>query len=731
MIITALVAVDVKHPRAKKEYSYLVPEGMASSINVGDLVCVPFNNIKVLGVVTQLSELTENSSDNKLKEIISKEAVSLPSCIMHLARVLAKYYGSAVIDFLKLMLPPKVNVKKLTFYCVCSTEKVISNRAVNQKQIYEFIIKNGPTTAQNISEKLKIPLSSVRSALTALSKKGIVKKEYRAIRRKPMAFSSVKNHSHINLTKQQQSAIESITNIFSNSKKTTLIYGVTGSGKTEVYIRVIQNVLSQGKSVLVLVPEISLTPQMLSIFRQRFPGKTAVIHSRLSSGERFDEWQRIYSGSATVILGARSAVFAPIRDLGMIIIDEEHEASYKNGEHPYYDARLVAQFRAKLENAMLLLGSATPSVESFYKVAKGEYALVKLTKRASGRPLPKMEIIDMKSELKSGNRHIFSRKLLAGIKETLESNKQVILFLNRRGHSTFVICRDCGFVLKCKYCDISLTYHFKEKKAKCHYCGYTVKAPDLCPQCNSENIRYFGAGTEKVEQEVRRFFPSYKVLRIDSDSTSKKGSMEKMLLDFKKGVAQILIGTQAVAKGLDFPNVALVGIVSADTALNMPDFRCGERTFQLITQVAGRAGRGDTPGRVYVQTYAPEAFAIKSACSLDISGFYQDELKMRYKALYPPFCHMLNIRFKGFYEDEVKKEAENVKNMLYQNYNQEVKIYGPVPAPKSKIKENYRYNILLKSNRVQVLSDICNYMQNSYKNRSVDIAWDMGPLDLL
>ncbi|MCG1012100.1 primosomal protein N' [Tepidanaerobacter sp. GT38] len=730
MIITASVAVDVKHPRAKKEYSYLVPEHLTSSINVGDLVCVPFNNVRVSGVVTQLTELNQVPKF-KLKEIISKETVSLPNSLVHLSRELAKYYGTALIDFLKLMLPPKASTKNLTVYFISSVDKAISNKAFIQKQVCEFIVKNGPSTAQNISEQLEISISSVRSALTALIEKGIVKKEYRAVRRKPIVLSAEDSSKDIKLTEQQISAIETINNIFSSSKKTTLIYGVTGSGKTEVYIRAIQNVLSQGKRALVLVPEISLTPQMLSIFHQRFPGKTAVIHSRLSPGERFDEWQRIYSGSASVVIGARSAVFAPIQDLGMIIIDEEHEASYKNGEHPYYDARLVAQFRAKHENAMLLLGSATPSVESFYKAAKGEYALVKLTKRVSGRPLPKMEIIDMKAELKSGNCHIFSRKLLAGIKATLEADKQVILFLNRRGHSTFIICRDCGFVLKCRHCDISLTYHFNEKSAKCHYCGYTVKAPDLCPKCNSENIRYFGAGTEKIEQEIRRFFPDCRTLRIDSDSTSKKGSMEKMLFDFKKGAAQILIGTQAVAKGLDFPNVALVGIISADTALNMPDFRCGERTFQLITQVAGRAGRGDTPGRVYVQTYAPESFAIKAACNLNISGFYQDELKMRYKAVYPPFCHILNIRFKGRHEEEVKREAENIRAILYQKYDKEAEIYGPVPAPKSKIKENYRYNILLKSIKIQVLTEICNELQTINDNSRVDIAWDMDPQDLL
>jgi primosomal protein N' (replication factor Y) len=731
LIITASVAVDVKHPRAKKEYTYLVPERLASSMNIGDLVRIPFNNIKSYGVVTGLFDSMEETADYKLKEVISKEAVSLSAELVDLSRALAKYYGTPIIDFLKLMLPPKVNIKKESVYSICSTDKVISSRAFNQKKVFEFILNNGTVTANHISVSLNISLSSTRSALTALIKKGIIKREYRAVRRTPKVISDEKSYGHINLTMEQQKAVTTIIENYFSSKKTTLVYGVTGSGKTEVYIRAIDRVIQEGKSALMLVPEISLTPQMLSIFRRKFPGQTAVIHSKLSLGERFDEWQRIYSGEASVVLGARSAIFTPIRDLGIIIIDEEHETSYKNGEHPYYDARTVARFRTKNQNAMLVLGSATPSVESYYKVAMGEYLLVKLTKRVSGRPLPKLEIIDMKQEMKSGNRHIFSRKLLYGMKNTLESHKQVILFLNRRGHSTFVICRDCGFVLKCKYCDISLTYHFEDKSAKCHYCGYSVKAPDLCPKCRSKNIRYFGAGTEKVEQEVKRIFPEYRTLRIDSDSTSKKGSMEKMLWKFKKGAAQILIGTQSVAKGLDFPNVALVGIISADTSLNMPDFRCGERTFQMITQVAGRAGRGNTPGVVYVQTYAPESFAIKAACDLNITGFYQEELKIRHKALYPPFCHMLNITFKGRYEDMIKKEADKVKKMLVEKYKNHIEIYGPVPAPRSKIKDNYRYNILLKSRQLQTLIQTCEYMQALNKNSQVDMAWDMDPQDLL
>ncbi|AEE91615.1 Primosomal protein N [Tepidanaerobacter acetatoxydans Re1] len=731
MIKTCLVAVDVRHPKAKREYTYLVPEDIASSINIGDLVCVPFNNIKVTGVVTELFDFIEKTTDYELKAVISKEAISLPMELVDLSKLLAEYYGTPIVDFLKLMLPPKVSSKTESVYSVCSTDKVISSRAFNQKRVLEYLKNVETATVHDISENLKMPIASVRSALTALTEKGVIKRDYRVVRRRPMVITTNNICEHINLTIEQQNALTTIIKNFNDSKRTTLIYGVTGSGKTEVYIRAIENVLKAGKKVIMLVPEISLTPQMLSIFRSRFPGKTAVLHSKLSQGERFDEWQRIYSGEALVVLGARSAIFAPIKDLGMIIIDEEHESSYKNGEHPYYDARTVAEFRAKKQNASLVLGSATPSVESFYKAAKQEYSLAKLTKRVSGRSLPKLEIIDMREELKSGNRHIFSRKLLSGMKETLEKHKQIILFLNRRGHSTFVICRDCGFVLKCKYCDIALTYHFEDKSGKCHYCGYSIKAPDICPKCKSRNIRYFGAGTEKVEQEVKRFFPKCRTIRIDSDSTSRKGSLEKMLLNFKRGGAQILIGTQTVAKGLNFPDVALVGIISADTALNMPDFRSGERTFQLITQVAGRSGRGDTPGMVYVQTYTPESFAIRAACNFDISGFYQEELKIRREALYPPFCHMLNIVFKSRYEDLIKKEAEEVRQILYQKYNNDIEIYGPVPAPRSKIKDNYRYNILLKSKQIQTLVNICNHMQILNNNRKVDMSWDMEPLDLL
>lgn len=734
MINACLVAVDVKHPKAKKEYTYLIPKDMQSSINLGDVVRVPFANMKTTGVVTELLDTSScEPAAYKLKSIIDKEPVSLPAELLELAKSLSKYYGTPLIDFLRLMLPPSLGYKTERVYFLQSNadNSKISKRAFNQKQIFDYIAKAECATESEISKNLKIPLSSVRSALTALCKKEIIKKDYKIVRRKPFSISYSSSSQDIILTEEQEKAIKTIVESYYNSKKTVLLYGVTGSGKTEVYLRAIDEVIKTGKKVLMLVPEISLTPQMLSIFQNRFKDKTAVIHSKLSAGERFDEWQRICSGKALVTLGARSAIFAPIQDLGMIIIDEEHETSYKNGEHPYYDARMVAQLRAKQQNALLVLGSATPSVESFYRACKGEYLLAELTKRVSGRHLPKLEVIDMREELKAGNRHIFSRKLLHGMKETLEQKKQVILFLNRRGHSTFVICRDCGFVLKCKYCDISMTYHFEDKTARCHYCGYTIKAPDICPKCSSRNIRYFGAGTEKVEEEARRFFPQYSTIRIDSDSTRKKGSLEKMLASFKKGNAQILVGTQSIAKGLDFPNVTLVGIISADTILNVPDFRSGERTFQLITQVAGRSGRGETRGKVYVQTYNPESFAIQAACNFDIEGFYKEELKNRKEANYPPFCRMLNIVFKGNDENLVKKEADKIGKILQQQFSTKIKMYGPVPAPRSKIRENYRYNILIKSDQIDILINICNQMNILNIDNKIDISWDIDPLDLL
>ncbi len=731
MTYCAEVAVDVKHPDIKKEYTYLIPDKLMSEIAVGDLVLVPFNRARVTGVVTRTFCSDEVRGDYELRGIIRKLGIRIPQDLMMLSERLAQYYGAAVIDFLKMAFPPKSSIKSEILYSTTAVDAVFSDRAYSQRKIYDLVVINGPISAVELSQKAKMTTSAVTSALRALHKKGFVKKQYKNIYRKPTVIQDNKIKRPKRLTYEQELAVDQILKNLYGEKKTVLLYGVTGSGKTEVYIRVMQRVINSAKKALLLVPEISLTPQMLATLKERFPGKVAVIHSKLSAGERFDEWNRIYSGEADIVVGARSAVFAPIRNLGLIVVDEEHEPSYKQGEHPYYDARTVAKMRAVQHEAVLIFGSATPSIEAFYSASHDEYMVVKLTKRVTGRLLPKLEVIDMKHELKDGNNRIFSRKLINGMKDTIQKGQQAILFINRRGYSTFVNCRDCGFILKCPHCDVSLTYHHEDKTGKCHYCGYESNAPDLCPECGSRKVKYFGAGTEKVEQEVKSCFPGVKTLRMDSDSMSRKGSMEAMISAFKRGKAQVLIGTQVVAKGLDFPNVSLVGIVSADTALNMPDFRAAERTFHMITQVAGRAGRGNFPGRVFIQTYSPEALPIRAACESNFTQFYRTELRNRRKSNFPPFCHLLNISVVGAECSQVQDEAMRIRDMLSEKQGNLIEIYGPVPAPRPRIKDNYRYYILLKSSRSQALIQSTQLLKSYRKSGKIKVSWDRDPQDLL
>lgn len=729
-VICAKVAIDAKHPSIKKEFLYKIPDNIKKVLKVGDVVQVPFNKAQVDGIVTEIIKIDENFLDFRLRSIMKKYPFTLSANMLQLGKILAIYYGTSIIDFLRLMLPPKTGIRYEIFYCIKNSEATFSNRAYSQKRIYNGILNSGPSTIEELAEKFNMTKAAVRAVTSTLVKKDIVKKERRITFRRSETTQNLNNVEHYKLTPEQQEAIKTIRKSYSEGKRTVLLHGVTGSGKTEVYIRCIEKVLKKGKQALLLVPEISLTPQMLAIFRSRFPGKVAEIHSRLSPGERFDEWQRIYNNDAKVVIGARSAVFAPVKDLGIVIIDEEHDSSYKQFEYPYYDARKVAEIRSKQHDIPLIIGSATPSIESYYKATKNQYGLAKLTKRVLGRSLPSIEVVDMRKELKSGNRLIFSRKLLKGIHETLSLGYQVILFLNRRGHSTFVLCRDCGFVLKCPHCDISLTYHFRDRMAKCHYCGYQVKAPDICPDCRSTKIRYFGAGTQKVEREIRRIFPKVTTLRVDSDSVSKKGSLEEIMDKFRREEAQILIGTQTVAKGLDFPKVALVGVISADTSLNMPDFRAGERTFQLITQVSGRAGRGDFPGKVYVQTYCPESFAINTACNTDFNSFYEEELENRYILKYPPFRHLLNIVFTGPNEKHLLEESKKIRQKIENHFNH-IEIFGPAPAPRARVKDNFRYNILIKSKDPEILIRTQDILKNTKINKRIKILWDMDPQDLL
>ncbi|SHM08363.1 replication restart DNA helicase PriA [Caldanaerovirga acetigignens] len=728
----AEVAVDAKHPAIKGEYYYIVPEQLKEKIQVGSRVRVPFNNKTIDGVVLRFLKKEDANCDFCLKEISAvDERFVLPPFMLELAGCLAKYYAANIIDFLKLMLPPDVGLPKESLYSIAEAWKVESFRSEIQKEVFRVIRDAGSITSEDISRILDLPHSKVKGALSSLMKKGFVKREFRVKIENPSFREDSPKSAFPRLTFEQAKALNEIKRNMEEEKKPVLLFGITGSGKTEVYIKAIENVLAKGKKALVLVPEISLTPQMTERFHERFPGKVAVLHSRLSDGERFREWYRVYKGDADITIGARSAVFAPIRDLGLIIVDEEHESSYKQMEFPFYDARQVVRFRAEIQGAAVVYGSATPSVESFYKAIKGEFALLKLTRRVTGKPLPPVEIVDMREELKSGNKHIFSSKLCSEMDSALSRGEQVILFLNRRGHSTFVLCRDCGYVLKCPHCDISLTYHISDKKGKCHYCGFQVDAPDICPKCDSRNIRYFGAGTEKVEQEIKSRYPGVKVIRVDADSTSRKGALEKMLWEFKLGKAQVMVGTQSIAKGLDFPRVSLVGIVAADVTLNLPDFRAGERTFQLISQVAGRAGRGDIPGKVIVQTYCPESLAIKAACQYKFKDFYKEELFNRKKFEYPPFYYLMNLTFTGTDLAKVEAAAFKVKKILEEKVPQ-TKILGPIPAPRFKVKDNFRYNILLKSSKQESLIKAGDILKNLKGfDRKVYLSWDMDPQDLM
>ena len=525
-------------------------------------------------------------------------------------------------------------------------------------------------------------------------------KSKRGKERKPFKDVRVDEGGRPQLTVQQQEALAPVcAALDSGSHERFLLYGVTGSGKTEVYMRAAEKCIEGGRQVIMLVPEISLTHQVIHRFIGRFGAeRIAVLHSRLSAGERYDEWMRIRNGQVDIVIGARSAVFAPRDRIGLIILDEEHETTYKSDMTPKYDTVEVALKRLQQHAGVLIAGSATPSVATFFRSEQGIYKRLELTERYNQVALPEVSVVDMREELRNGNRSVISQELFDGIREALENGQQVILFLNRRGYSTFISCRECGKVLECPDCGISLTYHKEKDMAVCHYCGHQIKPPKTCPDCGSKYIRYFGTGTEKVEEAVKEMFPDASVERLDLDSAKKKGSLDAMLKRFGKGKTDILIGTQLVAKGLDFRNVALVGIVSADVTLHIPDYRSPERTFQLITQAAGRAGRGDMQGRVVIQSYTPDNYAVQKAAKQDYRGFYEEELMLRGYMCYPPYSDLFQVVFSGKNEADVRRAAEKWHGQLEEMLPpDELQIFRPQPAPMNRIKETYRWCMLIKS----------------------------------
>ena len=613
--------------------------------------------------------------------------------------------------------------------------------AAKHAEILQILIDEGTPLAT--SELIKRVRTSA-SLLRTLERRGFIKITRAASVRNPLSCQPVAATQPYPLNSEQSAAFTEILNALQSgnlSKQTFLLHGVTGSGKTEVYMQVIAPILESGKSVIVLVPEISLTPQTASRFIGRFGERVAVLHSSLSDGERYDQWHRIQKGDANIVIGPRSAVFAPVQDLGLLIIDEEHSDSYKSDTAPRYHAREVAQKRADLANCPLLLGSATPSLESFFHAQKETYKLLSLPSRVLDRKMPDVHIVDMRNELKQGNRTIFSERLRSAIAERLEKQEQIILFLNRRGHSTYFFCRTCGYVERCKNCSISLTFHFQTKKLVCHHCGYKRDTHPSCPECNSPAIDYFGRkgfGTETVEQEVRKAFPNANIQRFDADSTARKNAHQHILEAFRHQEIDILIGTQMVAKGLDFPNVTLVGVIVADTALNLPDFRASEQTFSLLTQVAGRSGRAEAAGEVIVQTYMPDHYCILASQKHDYNAFYEKEVEARRGLRYPPFSHVATLLLRGKDEKAVIDAAHSVSNHLriwQTDQFPEVEILGPAPAPLSKIEGKFRWHFLLRSENVEKISELLQRLNDdlppAIKANTIECVIDIDPTNTL
>lgn len=581
-----------------------------------------------------------------------------------------------------------------------------------------------------LKEIEEVGLSS--SSVKTLEKNGLIEKYDAIVERDPYASRIFEQEEKRTLTPSQQEAYDAIKTVIDEQRQETfLLHGVTGSGKTEVYLQTIEAVLKQGKQAMMLVPEIALTPQMVLRFKRRFGDEVAVLHSGLSKGERYDEWQKIRDGRAQVSVGARSSVFAPFTDLGMIIIDEEHEATYKQEDYPRYHAKDIALWRAKYHHCPLILGSATPSLESYARAEKGVYHLLSLPERVNNQPLPTVNVVDMREELAQGNRSMFSIPLRNAILDRLEKGEQIVLFLNQRGYSSFILCRDCGHVPQCPNCDISLTYHKSSDKLKCHYCGYEETPPNKCPNCESEHIRQMGTGTQRVEELLNREFENAKIIRMDADTTSRKGAHEKLLNQFGEGKGDILLGTQMIAKGLDFPNITLVGVLNADTMLNLPDFRASERTYQLLTQVAGRAGRHEKEGEVIIQTYNPEHYAIDDVKLNDYLSFYHKEMKYRQIGKYPPYYFLINFTISNVSRKEAMQAAAHVHQILLQHLTDRALILGPSPAALARINREYRFQVLVKYKSEpelhQALQYLDDYYHECYQKDKLALKIDINP----
>ena len=742
--MVAEVIIDTSVKSLNKTFDYEIPTDLSDKVIVGSRVFVPFGNQKNLeeGIVVKIKEMSEY----KVKEIKGLQKEQIKSEYISLAKWMSYRYFCNIAECLKLMLPPgrttkditkRVNEKTVNCFEINKSEDEIREaldknliRSEKQKNVLEYLLNNGKSTMSDIQLFNDASLAVVNS----LVKKGFVRKEIEKVSRNPFVHKIGVKSVDLELTNEQQLAYNSIKN-----SGEYLLYGITGSGKTEIYLQLIQKMIKQGKSSIMLVPEISLTPQTIDRFIARFgEEEIAVLHSKLSTGERFDEWNKIKDGKAKIIIGARSAIFAPAQNLGLIVIDEEHDESYQSEASPRYDSIEVAEYLCNKFNIPLVLGSATPSMREFYKAKMGKINLLTLSQRANNSTLPKVEIVDLRDELANGNKTMISYKLQEEIKKNIETKKQTILYFNRRGFSSFLMCQDCGHTFKCDRCDITLTYHKVENKLKCHYCGEEYQIPKECPQCGSKNIKYIGAGTQKLEEQIKEMFPMASTIRMDIDTVSKKNSHEIILDKFRQENINILIGTQMVVKGHHFPNVTLVGAIFADTSLNIGDFRANERTFQTLTQVAGRAGRGNDEGRVIIQTFNPENYAIQYSKTQNYDLFYSTEIGIRKQLKYPPFCDIIAIALTGNNEKNLVTFSKNIHMYLRDRVIKEkfgVLLYSPVQCPIYKIKDKYRMRILIKclyDDRMhKLLNDMLEKFEKESKKFGSKVIIQVNPNNML
>jgi primosomal protein N' (replication factor Y) len=744
----AKVVVDLALDR---EFDYRIPAHLTDAVKIGSRVAVPFGKRTAQGYVVGLADVSAYDKLKEIGEVVGKKPL-LGDKVLELTRWMGKYYCCPVELAVKCALPEVVRKAKISWKerqfvkpgkISADDFAKLRKRAPKQARVLEVLQKSEGMFVSKLTRLADTSDATIKSLAT----KGFVVIADRVEERDPFGGEAFLPTEPLSLTPDQQKALDlckvaidgaaSVDRRDAYPTKPILIHGVTGSGKTEIYLQAIEHTLRQGKDSIVLVPEISLTPQTVERFRARFQNQQiTVLHSHLSAGERHDQWHKIRDGQSHIVIGARSAVFAPVQALGLIVIDEEHETSYKQEEAPRYNARDIAVMRGKIEKAAVVLGSATPSLESFYNTRRGRYTLTSLPARVDNQKMPVMRIIDMRQEvIRQKGLHVLSRKLRDAIQARLDKHEQVIIFLNRRGYATHLFCPKCGYVAKCPNCSVSLTYHRKAAQLLCHLCGYVGGVPKVCPnpECRDPAIRYGGMGTEKVESAIQKAFPKARVQRMDSDMMTRKNLYREILGAFRVGKIDILVGTQMIAKGLHFPNVTLVGIIYADMALHMPDFRAGERTFQLLVQVAGRAGRGDVEGEVVVQSFTPFHPAVQYARQHDFIGFYEQEMEFREQLKYPPISRLICITARSRSEAKASFYAQALTRELQKRLPKSLAIVaGPSPAPLAKVQNQYRFQVMLRTQQIVQLVERLSPVIASFKpQEDVSVIVDVDPISLL